>query len=164
MGRHHRGDSLKNSAIRSSASQTGLILQTTVANVLSEATDTPTGPAQDEAEAHSVISPAAMKPAFRSIRFFCFSAFPSSVLPTVMAPIRCVLSAMPLVAQTTASNNATNAHKQAIANLLEELGRTPGQAEISPDGRTVAWVAPLGDSGSRIHLTPLNGIAARPRG
>ncbi len=80
----------------------------------------------------------------------------------VALPLLVALSTTPLSAQTAASNDANTGQKQVIANLLAGLGRTrtPSQAEMSPDGRTVAWVAPVGSSGNRIHLRQLNGPAA----
>ncbi|MGC9291281.1 MAG: prolyl oligopeptidase family serine peptidase [Acidobacteriaceae bacterium] len=55
-----------------------------------------------------------------------------------------------------AANPATN---KKIASILEQLGRThwPQQAAISPDGKTVAWVARQEKTGSRIHLASLEG-------
>ncbi len=73
-----------------------------------------------------------------------------------------VLSAGPVAAQTTPASDVNGAHRQVLAELLQTLGRThsPRQAEISPDGSTVAWVAALDKSGFRIHLTPLGGMAS----
>ena len=52
--------------------------------------------------------------------------------------------------------------KQVVASLLATLSKTrsPRQAAISPDGGTVAWVAAMDKTGSRIHLTPLAGMAS----
>jgi dipeptidyl aminopeptidase/acylaminoacyl peptidase len=51
--------------------------------------------------------------------------------------------------------------KSQVAALLTELGRTraPLQASISPDGQTVAWVAPGGKEGTRIFLRAFDGAA-----
>ncbi|MEO6829997.1 MAG: prolyl oligopeptidase family serine peptidase, partial [Acidobacteriaceae bacterium] len=100
----------------------------------------------------------------QSTRAFCLSAFRYSILGTT-AVLFVVLSTASSIAQTTVATNSKNAHAQTIANLLEELDRTrtPNGTEISPDGHTVAWVAALKGSGSRIHLTRLNDTAASPR-
>ncbi len=62
------------------------------------------------------------------------------------------------MAQAT-SNRAEPAQHQVITNLLQDLSRTraPRQAAISPDGRTVAWVAPAANTGERVSIRPLNG-------
>ncbi|MHB1936971.1 MAG: alpha/beta hydrolase family protein [Acidobacteriaceae bacterium] len=54
------------------------------------------------------------------------------------------------------------AQSTAITNLLQELGRTrsPRQAAISPDGRIVAWVAPVANAGNRVSLRLLHGADA----
>lgn len=64
-----------------------------------------------------------------------------------------VLFIAPISAQTPSANG------DVIANLLTQLDniRLPRQSEMSPDGRTVAWVAPDGDAGTRIYLRQLNG-------
>ena len=72
------------------------------------------------------------------------------------------LSTTPIAAQTVPASDANVAQKQVIASLFDTLGKTrsPRQAAISPDGSAVAWVAATGKTGSRIHLTPLSGMAS----
>ncbi len=74
-------------------------------------------------------------------------------------------SAPLLTAQPAISSQESGARKQAISNLMETLDRTriPLQAAISPDGRTVAWVAPIANVGERIHLRLLHGTADSTR-
>ncbi|MGH9617197.1 MAG: prolyl oligopeptidase family serine peptidase, partial [Acidobacteriaceae bacterium] len=64
-----------------------------------------------------------------------------------------------LVAQTGDSSDGQTARKHAITELLATLGRTvmPAQAAISPDGRAVAWVAPVANLGYRVSLRLLYG-------
>lgn len=72
------------------------------------------------------------------------------------------MASLPLAFAAAPDSGATAAQNQAIAGLLEELSKTrsPHQAAISPDGQTVAWVAPGGGhTGARIFLRPLNGAA-----
>jgi dipeptidyl aminopeptidase/acylaminoacyl peptidase len=58
--------------------------------------------------------------------------------------------------------NANAAQKQAISTLLETLSRTrvPRQTAISPDGRIVAWIAPVANLGNRISVRRLNAVEA----
>lgn len=95
---------------------------------------------------------------FRSPLFRCLTAVGSCAALAVF--FGC--SATALEAQTAPVAKASAGQKQVIASLLETLGKTrsPRQAEISPDGSTVAWVAATGKTGSRIHLTPLGGMAS----
>ena len=99
-----------------------------------------------------------MMPTLRSISSSSFRAFAAAGTCAALG-LFVSLSTTSLVAQTAASNDANSAQKQVVANLLDTLGKThsPRQAEISPDGSTVAWVAAMGKIGSRIHLTPLGG-------
>ena len=109
----------------------------------------------------NVIASATMKPTFRT-------SFPSSTKTIFVSSISTILaflvafSAAPMVAQIVAPVPATgseSSHKEVIANLLTELTRTraPHQSEMSPDGKTVAWVAAEGKSGNRIYLRALDG-------
>ncbi len=102
-----------------------------------------------------------MMPTLRSISSSSFRAFAAAGTCAALG-LFVSLSTTSLVAQTAASNDANSAQKQVVANLLDTLGKThsPRQAEISPDGSTVAWVAAMGKIGSRIHLTPLGGMAS----
>jgi dipeptidyl aminopeptidase/acylaminoacyl peptidase len=104
----------------------------------------------------AVIASRTMMAALRSFSCPLFRAFAAAATCLAFA-LFVGLAATSLMAQTASQNNDAG-HKQAIASLFKELGRTqtPGQSEMSPDGRTVAWVAPVGSSGNRIHLTPLN--------
>ncbi len=79
----------------------------------------------------------------------------------MLAMMFCVSSA-PLPAQQAASGGTDAPQNQAVARLLATLAKThsPRQAAISPDGNTVAWVASVGKTGSRIHLSPLAGMAS----
>lgn len=72
------------------------------------------------------------------------------------------LSGASLLAQEAGGSDSSGTQNQTVASLLETLKKTrsPRQAAISPDGSTVAWVAALGKMGSRIHLTPLGGMAS----
>jgi dipeptidyl aminopeptidase/acylaminoacyl peptidase len=62
----------------------------------------------------------------------------------------------------SAPDGSKDGQKQAIASLMTTLSKThsPRQAAIAPDGGTVAWVAAMPKSGSRIHLSPLAGMAS----
>jgi dipeptidyl aminopeptidase/acylaminoacyl peptidase len=64
-----------------------------------------------------------------------------------------------LTTKQTAAKSASPAANRKIVRILEQLGRThwPQQAAISPDGKTVAWVARQDKTGSRIHLARLEG-------
>ncbi len=86
----------------------------------------------------------------------------SSLLPFVLAGICAALSAgllpVSLAAQTAVSTDTHAGQKRVIAELLDELGRTrtPRRAAISPDGRIVAWVAPVANAGNRVSLRLLH--------
>lgn len=88
------------------------------------------------------------------------NSFRSSSITVVLG--LCIAFANPRAVAQTNSDAVNNPHRQALATLLSTLGKTrsPHQAEISPDGMTVAWLAALDKSGSRIHLTPLGGMAS----
>jgi len=77
-----------------------------------------------------------------------FHAFPAIAFLSAT-----VLFIAPIRAQTPASSN------EVISNLLTQLSRVqmPRQSEMSPDGHTVAWVTPDGDTGTRIYLRSLDG-------
>ena len=94
------------------------------------------------------------------------SSFRAFVVAGTYATLFASLSAPSLTAQAAASNDETHAaQKMVITNLLEELGRTrtPLQAAISPDGRIVAWVAPVANAGNRINLRLLDGTETSTR-
>ncbi len=90
---------------------------------------------------------------------------PSSLRALVVAAFCATLFAClfpeSLRARASDSGNSDIAQKQAISTLLDALGRTrvPRQTAISPDGRIVAWVAPVANLGYRISLRLLNAAA-----
>ena len=90
------------------------------------------------------------------------SWFQALAVAGTCATLLASLSAPSFAAQTAGSTDAHAAQKSIVANLLEELGRTrmPLQAAISPDGRLVAWVAPVANTGDRVNLRLLNGTEA----
>ncbi len=103
-----------------------------------------------------------MKLSLRTLLSFPIRTFAAAGMYAALVLFSLSTLSSSVIAQTTASSDANAAQKQVIASLLDTLGRTrsPRQAEISPDGGTVAWVAAMGKSGSRVHLTPLGGMAA----
>jgi dipeptidyl aminopeptidase/acylaminoacyl peptidase len=92
-----------------------------------------------------------------SLRSRCL--FSRSRTIAVCAALACI--ALPALSAPNVQSLASPADKDQIASILRQLGRThwPSQAEISPDGTMVAWVAQLGDAGSRIHLAGLGGMS-----
>jgi dipeptidyl aminopeptidase/acylaminoacyl peptidase len=99
-----------------------------------------------------------MKPTLSSHPSVCFRA----AAPGVGLALLAALFAGSAIAQTAPASAASGPHAQALSTLLSTLDKTrsPRQAEISPDGMTVAWLAALDKSGSRIHLTPLGGMTS----
>jgi len=97
--------------------------------------------------------------AYRSMtpisRFFIFRTFAIAATSCAL----CVFAFPPSVAAQAVSNDAEPAQHKVITHLLQDLRRTraPRQAAISPDGRIVAWVAPMAKTGERISLRSLNG-------
>src|ERR1035437_5790873 len=90
------------------------------------------------------------------------SWFQALAVAGTCATLLASLSAPSFGAQTAGSTDAHAAQKSIVANLLEELVRTrmPLQAAISPDGRLVASVAPVANTGDRVNLRLLNGTEA----
>jgi dipeptidyl aminopeptidase/acylaminoacyl peptidase len=94
---------------------------------------------------------------------------PSSLRALVVAAICATLVAClfpeSLPAQAAVSFDANAAQTRGIARLLETLDRTrvPRQTAISPDGRIVAWVAPVTNLGYRISVRLLNAAEALPQ-
>ncbi len=84
------------------------------------------------------------------------------VVAAICATLFACLSPLWIYAQSADSVNANAAQKQAISTLLETLSRTrvPRQTAISPDGRIVAWIAPVANLGNRISVRRLNAVEA----
>jgi dipeptidyl aminopeptidase/acylaminoacyl peptidase len=80
------------------------------------------------------------------------------VLAAICATLVACLFLEPLRAQTAVSADANTGQTKEIGSLLESLDRTrvPRQTAISPDGRIVAWVAPVVSLGYRVRLRLLN--------
>lgn len=98
-----------------------------------------------------------MTPTLRSL--FSLRAL---VVAAICATLFACLLPHSLSAQPTGSASVSAAQKRAISTLLDNLARTrvPRRAAMSPDGRIVAWVAPVGNLGNRISLRLLNAAEA----
>ncbi|HUZ05235.1 MAG TPA: prolyl oligopeptidase family serine peptidase, partial [Acidobacteriaceae bacterium] len=91
-----------------------------------------------------------------------FSLLQTTIFCTAIACLGIPNMATMASAQDTTKPAASPAATKQIASILQQLGRTHWlqQAAISPNGTTVAWVARLGRTGSRIHLSGLGGMSS----
>ncbi len=82
-------------------------------------------------------------------RFFAIAGISCAVL-AYMFPVA--------LAAPSVSRDSGATQQRVITKLLQELSRTrmPRQAAISPDGRIVAWVAPMENAGNRVSLRLLD--------